>query len=390
MNLIGNLDRFGLVIAFGLLFAAAMIGVLPKRVFSNDDVGSKPMDAPPEAGIPQPKSLFVLLHGMDPKHDQWEVLAKELVKYGHVVTLSYNGRFYSNADANEVAGKIAERVKEALKDRGFKRVVFIAHSMGAPLARRAILKAKDESWLPNDIRVVLLAGISRGWDLTEPPPDSIFLWRVVLRFAEWFVRLVGYGDLARSFERGAPFITNLRLDWMNWIRYRSDTRNIEVVQLLGDIDDIVSRQDNEDLRVMATGTTGTTGTTGKYALLLVRGTDHGGIVDFRHKDEVPDTKWGRRGRLAKYRLDKIVHTATKGFADVLKGNEELLQPPTTRSRRLFSCCTAFATSDAGRRSSSARYQMTNGLQSQSSHRDMDTSEWGLSCSRRRASVTCAG
>ena len=110
---------------------------------------------------------------------------------------------------------------------------------------------------------------------------------------------------------GAPFVANLRLEWTTWFRMHPEKTPV-VVQLLGDIDDIVSGEDNKDLRAAA-GT--------NFFWLKVRGTGHADIVDF-------DDTAGRTASYAgigDYRRSKFL-LAVKGTPAELEAQTEE-QPP---------------------------------------------------------------
>jgi len=100
-------------------------------------------------------------------------------------------------------------------------------------------------------------------------------------------------------------VADLRLDWMKWLR-GENAPTFGVVQMLGDIDDVVNRDDDEDLRLMASS---------NFVQLAVRGTGHGDILEFNDGDKT----------LGDYRRAKLMLAATKPFEDV-KARGEALQP----------------------------------------------------------------
>jgi hypothetical protein len=189
-------------------------------------------------------------------------------------------------------------------------VVLVANSMGAPLVRRALLDDRAVAWATRVSRLVLLAGLSRGWDLAgEPPADGHPVNRLGMRFLYWAGGVLGAGRLAFALERGAPFVTNLRLDWMRWQLDLPEARRIEVVQVLGDRDDLVSSEDDEDLRAAAME---------RYALVRTRATGHDNSLDFgRGRRRTDEDR-----RLGQYRLDRIVFSATGSFDQVRRLDEQ--------------------------------------------------------------------
>ena len=298
--------------AFVILLVAALVGVLPLRLFTTDStVRGERVAAAPEA----PATLYVLVHGMAPKRDEYDILAEQLARHGQVLHIGYAADATSNADPHRVAREIAERIDEAVRAGGANRLVLIANSMGAPLARRALLDHRAESWATMVSRMVLLAGLSRGWDLTgEPPPDGNPVNWFGMRFLYWAGRLLGGGHLAFALERGAPFIADLRLDWMRWQREVPEERRIEAVQILGDHDDLVSSEDDADLRAAAVD---------RYALVRTRATGHDNSLDFGRGSRRTEAQ----RRQGQYRLDRIVFSATQSFDQVRRLDDQ--SPPAT-------------------------------------------------------------
>jgi pimeloyl-ACP methyl ester carboxylesterase len=253
--------------------------------------------------------LYVLVHGYNPDMAAWASMARMFQTYGTVLPVQYNAGYFSSAEPEKLAELMDVAIEKAVQTTGATHVVLVAHSMGALLARRALLLAakNKHDWAPLAGRVVLLAGVSRGWDISgEPPTDASTLMRWVMRVGYWGANLLRTSQLIADFERGTRFVANLRLDWMTQMRNKD---GVEVVQLLGDIDDIVRREDNEDLRVMSSK---------NFAFLRVRGTGHGDIVDFAEGAKLD----GDEKRLGEYRRGKLLLAATKPFDEVMQQNEE--------------------------------------------------------------------
>lgn len=263
--------------------------------------------------------LFVLVHGFDPDRRRWEEMADVLRQEGSVLRLTYDARPTSNADAKRVAIGIGSAIAAA--NTGGRSVVIVAHSMGALLARRALLDGlvNDQAWAQHVERLVLLAGMNRGWAAEGPlPPDASIWLALQLRLGHWLAGMLHRGQFLLDLQRGSPFVANLRLEWMQQMRNHSDAGNgrraLEVVQLLGDIDDFVHREDNEDLRTTAMG---------EFALLRVRGTGHGDILEF-HRDSRDDDE----RRLGEYRRDKMLLAAASKSFKTIQARSEVLRPPT--------------------------------------------------------------
>lgn len=286
------------------------------------------------------RPLFVLVHGFKPDQARWQAMAEALQAHGRVLPVRYAAGPLSNADPQQVADGIGRAIAAANTDE--RPVVVVAHSMGALLARRAVLDGllRQEAWADKVQRLVLLAGMNRGWTAEgQLPPDATVWLELQLRFGHWLANMIGRGQLLLDLQRGAPFVSNLRLQWMQTMHDlapqggqpqgaqlqprqpetaqapaapTSRRGSLEVVQLLGDIDDFVQRTDNEDLLTTARG---------EFALLRVRGTGHGDILEFHRGSSDADER-----SLGEYRLGKLLLAATHPF-DKVKAKSEVLPPP---------------------------------------------------------------
>lgn len=255
-------------------------------------------------------ALFVQVHGLDEGKD-WPSVSAVLQAYGDVLPLKYKAGVLSNTTPENLAEKIAKAIASAYDPDRHETIVLVGQSMGALIVRRAFIDAEraDAAWTRKVSRVVLLAGMNRGWDISGKKPSDMMpdKW-LLFWFGSWFGRVSGTGNFILGAEVGAPFVANLRLDWMRRF-HTSNLRKIEVVQLLGDIDDIVSDQDNKDLLSL---------TTKNFAWIRVRGTGHANISDFEDQTRFGDVA----GTLGDYRKQKFLLAATRPFAEVLSENEE--------------------------------------------------------------------
>src|SRR5262249_25143124 len=237
--------------------------------------------SPPEA--PRKRKLFVLVHGFLPTLANFESIVAVLTKYGDVLEVKYPADRLSNADPDAVARGLSQTIEDELTKQPYAEIVLVAYSMGGLIARKAVLYAvggtgisrNDEyrrSWGNRLQRIVILAGTNRGWDITgKKPLDMSPGTRSAFWLGSWFSRFAGAGKLILATETGAPFVANLRLEWLRWLRDDSAAATrIRVVQLQGDIDNIVSDEDNKNLQANAAF--------GKVAWLRVRGTDHRDIL----------------------------------------------------------------------------------------------------------------
>lgn len=165
----------------------------------------------------------------------------------------------------KIDGRWNERQQRADRCQ-YEKIVLLGHSLGALLARKLYVFACGENdkapfepqagtqpqreWADRVERVILLAGMNRGWSISH----HMSLVRTIL----WWLGTV-LGNLIFLFtqrplliftiRRGAPFITQLRIQWLI-MRQRAAVKGVGramTIQLLGSIDDMVSPEDNIDL-----------------------------------------------------------------------------------------------------------------------------------------------
>jgi hypothetical protein len=222
-------------------------------------------------------SLVVILHAYTrkPRDMRYVRQAVSAAKpNAHILTPKLPLGGFSCADANQIAAQIVTEITEQVQFRlnrnwaKFSEILLIGHSMGALIARKAYLIACGISeaplddpdlslsenirqpWAADVKRIILLAGMNRGWSINYH-----------LGFFRSLSMSVGaaYGHLllALSHKRlvifnarcGSAFVTQLRLQWLALVSSSRD-KNIPLaltVQLLGTIDDLVSPADNIDL-----------------------------------------------------------------------------------------------------------------------------------------------
>ena len=178
--------------------------------------------------------------------------------------------------------------------RPYRRITFVGHSMGAVLARRLVITAFGEqrdpagdvpapfepelaqfrqprAWARSIQRVVLLAGMNRGWTTSSAMSWLASLGMSVMQLAAEFV----YSGKLTIFalRKGAPFLVQTRLQWLALMDPRYGPRpDLVAVQLLGTIDDHVSPDDSIDFSVDAFGKSQS------YFYVEVGQSNHGGVI----------------------------------------------------------------------------------------------------------------
>jgi pimeloyl-ACP methyl ester carboxylesterase len=232
------------------------------------------------------KTLIVVLHGVQGSPQKLrgvlDVIQRSdpeadiLVPY-----LPYRGRFGIFAFARaeqivcDVIAAITQRVDARANEQpplpGYERLRLVGHSYGAVLARKIVILAHGETleapfepafdqckqglpWANRITRLVLLAGISRGWSPETARSWWLSLqWSVASLVGELLTPLLGRGPTVFAIRQGAPFIIQTRLQWLALVQSQTlttraphlDSRLI-LVQALGTIDDHVSPADAVD------------------------------------------------------------------------------------------------------------------------------------------------
>ena len=216
----------------------------------------------------QSKQLAVLVHGYTHSskklHHVRDALAEMLPDVDLLVPDCPIGRF-SNVAPVEITEDILSIIDAAIDDRekrggSYQEVIFIGHSCGALLLRKAYvfargqtqdsaigLTAKPRKWVSLVSRIILLAGMNRGWSVSPKPKHMSWVRCLVIRFSIPLLRRLPIAKFIKGVARGAPFIVNLRIQWINLGR-RGNSLPTATIQVLGNTDDVVSREDNIDIQ----------------------------------------------------------------------------------------------------------------------------------------------
>lgn len=194
-------------------------------------------------------------------------MIEEKLPDADVLVPYYPSWLFSNADPVEITENLLFIIDEAVKDRklenegdGYEEIILIGFSMGALLVRKLYVFARGKTedskteleidameWADKVSRIILLAGMNRGWSVHPKPQDMGWFRCLGIRFLTKLGWLLGFGRLIRSVRRGTPFVTNLRLQWLSAINSEEHAPPA-TIQLLGDIDDIVNASDSIDLQ----------------------------------------------------------------------------------------------------------------------------------------------
>src|SRR5262249_6420024 len=250
-------------------------------------------------------TLVVLLHALG-HSSQNLVHVKAVIRRtfpnSDILAPTYLARPFANTSPAQLAAKLDRRLEEAYAlskssgPAGYAKIILIGHSTGALVARRTYLYGKGyrsdhvdaearqllplagvapQKWVEAVDRIVLLAAMNRGWD-TRKIDNRTWATQIVLQVGVALARATNTGKLPLSVGRGAPFISNLRIDWIRMVRQEASSVR-PVVQLLGDRDDLVTPGDDLDAI-----------TAPNFIFMRVDDTNHINIIDV--SQETPEAR----------------------------------------------------------------------------------------------------
>lgn len=214
--------------------------------------------------------LVVLVHGYDgtPRllNDVVTEIRNAYPNADLLRPLYQQGRAH-NENPFQIASELETRISEYAERRqrngqAYEKIILIGYSMGALLIRKAYVYGKGSEedrpgsrdhtppnpWTERVERIILLAGINRGWSLDKRPSHKSTIVFQVERLLSVFLRWLPVGRMIKAIERGSPFVANLRLQWIR-LAQRNPAAMAPVVQLLGTVDTRVTTNDDADLFV---------------------------------------------------------------------------------------------------------------------------------------------
>lgn len=239
------------------------------------------------------KKLVVIVHGYSGCPNSLGQVLRTLEEErafadADLLVPEYRAGLASNSDvylvASHLEGYIDHLNRQRVRNQGgpYEQITLIGHSLGALLIRKCYAwghgstedhparppKGVRHDWVLQVDRLILLAGVNRGWSLEGRPKHmsrsqhlfTVLVWRLGI--------VLGQGKLVRAVERGAPFVADLRVQWIR-LASRLGSAMAPTVQLLGDVDDVVSRDDSHDALVAK-----------NFIAIPLLGTGHMNITNF--------------------------------------------------------------------------------------------------------------
>lgn len=172
---------------------------------------------------------------------------------------------------------------ERNEGRSYDEIVLVGNSLGTLSVRWAWLFGSgalpeegqvSRPWAKKINRIVLIAGLNRGFDTRNNPNTRRFLVKVLVTVVAALRDFTWKDALA-----GSAFVTNLRLRWMQHMSRLRDTNPDAiptVVQVLGARDPYVGPEDSRDVEQFP-----------KAAQILVPGARHSDVLSL-DVDDAPD------------------------------------------------------------------------------------------------------
>jgi pimeloyl-ACP methyl ester carboxylesterase len=260
-------------------------------------------------------TLVVLLHAYSHKAANLEPVEEAVLKvWPKAVTFrpELPASILSMQDANHIVVDLLEDIDlKVARGEGnghpIEKIILVGHSLGALLARKIYVVVCGETsqapfeeiyrssnstpisprpWAAKVERIVLLAGMNRGWRISHHLNlKNALLWKIGSVICQVLRLFSKRQPLIFTIRRGAEFITQLRIQWIR-MRQRagkpqnhndadslSYPGNALTIQLLGSVDDMVAPQDNVDL---VSG--------GDFIFLDVPYSGHSNVIEFNDKD----------------------------------------------------------------------------------------------------------
>src|SRR5262245_13687127 len=180
---------------------------------------------------PAATDLVVIVHGYkgdaDSMRDVTEA-TRSARPDSDILRLGYPAGTFSNADCFTLADRICERIAHYHTNKSYQRITMVGYSMGSPLLRKAYVYGRGHvedrpgepaadnalppklrpEWVQKVDRLVLLAGMNRGWS-SKGRPKAMRLHRALARdLGISFGKLTGTGNVIMQCEQGAPFVAN--------------------------------------------------------------------------------------------------------------------------------------------------------------------------------------
>ncbi len=210
-------------------------------------------------------TLVVLVHGLGGQPTDLNRLGTEIMhilgpRCETLVPKLAHANAASTANPVAVCQELLGKIDEQVKGRDYDKIILVGHSLGAGLIRKVWVMAHGMTvegavpelknglpWAGKITRLVLMAAMSRGWSVSSAlnPVDRLKWW-FGTTVGDLLRSAFGIETLASAMQRGAPFLTTLRLECLALSTTPMGQETL-TVQLLGSNDDYVAPSDNIDI-----------------------------------------------------------------------------------------------------------------------------------------------
>jgi pimeloyl-ACP methyl ester carboxylesterase len=201
-----------------------------------------------------PRVLVVFLPGLAIKQARYTKLlsllvGEEFLRNCDLLRFAFDNGYASTESPAEVAWRLTAEIEAHHRERDYETILIIGQSLGALIARQAILDGHrgGHEWVTRRVRMALLADSNRGFiprDITQ----KVGTWLLSIRLESIFGRpLPRWGDLASNILRGSPWVTGLRLGWIRHFAEEGAPEPPVTIQVRGLCDRVVADDDSEDV-----------------------------------------------------------------------------------------------------------------------------------------------
>ena len=261
----------------------ALLFIIPRLFFADTTPTLGDLDLVDGGGG---ERLFVVLHAFTNEQRDMknvhQVIRKEFPQ-ADIFSPTYNAGITSNISLQQVARQLDAHISRIYKEKQdtgqeYSEIIIVGHSIGALLARKSYLfgirfasdgafssgQAAPAEWTRKVSRFVLLAGMNRGWTENTLSP---YRW-LEAQLGRLVFGYMGLGKMIFQAERGAPFVSNLKIDWFNYVKTRTLDELPVVVQLLGEQDQRAPLGDHKELVAAP-----------NFVLIDTPNTNHGNVIE---------------------------------------------------------------------------------------------------------------
>jgi pimeloyl-ACP methyl ester carboxylesterase len=254
------------------------------------------------------RELVIALHGYSKSSDRLKAVCETIADLRpdadiFAPVLPFVDGWICLQKAETIVADLMREIDQIVAERAgsgesYQSIDFVGHSFGAVLARRLVITAFGEQrspagdlpapfepeladfraprpWAQRITRLVLLAGMNRGWTVSSALDwITSVQWSILQFIGE---TLPASKPTIFAIRRGAPFLVQTRLQWLALMNPDYGPRpTLVTVQLLGSGDDQVSPDDSVDYAVDLFGSQ-------SYFYIEVPYATHAGIVQMSKK-----------------------------------------------------------------------------------------------------------